>query len=46
MMQSLLFFKFYTHRWAIQVVLVVKIMPVNAGDARDAGLIPETERSA
>ena len=28
-----------------QVVLVVKNLPVNAGDARDAGLIPGSERS-
>ena len=26
--------------WASQVALVVKNLPVNAGDARDAGLIP------
>ena len=26
--------------WASQVVLVVKNMPVNARDIRDAGLIP------
>ena len=27
--------------WASQVALVVKNLPVNAGDARDAGLIPK-----
>ena len=27
-----------------QVVLVVKNLPANAGDARDAGLVPGSER--
>ena len=31
--------------WASQVVLVVKNMPVNAGDIKDTGLILELERS-
>ena len=30
---------------ASQIVLVVKNLPANAGDIRDAGLIPELERS-
>ena len=29
-----------TQTWASQVVLVVKSPPANAGDIRDAGLIP------
>ena len=33
------------HIWASQVVLVVKNPPANAGDFRDAGLIPGWERS-
>ena len=35
----------YTYLWASQVVLVVKNPPANAGDFRDAGLIPGWERS-
>ena len=31
--------------WASQVALVVKNLPANAGDMRDAGLIPGLERS-
>ena len=31
--------------WASQVVIVVKNPPANAGDIRDAGLIPESGRS-
>ena len=31
--------------WASQVALVVKYLPANAGDIRDADWIPETERS-
>ena len=31
--------------WASQVVLVVKNLPVNAGDIRDVGLIPGLGRS-
>ena len=31
--------------WASQVALVVKNLPANAGDKRNAGLIPELERS-
>ena len=31
--------------WASQVVLVVKNLPANAGDIRDSGLIPGSERS-
>ena len=30
--------------WDSQVVLVVKILPANAGDIRDVGLIPEWGR--
>ena len=36
--------KWYTI-WASQVVLVVKNLPANAGDARDVGLIPGLGRS-
>ena len=32
-------------RWASRVVLVVKILPANAGDARDTGSIPGLGRS-
>ena len=32
-------------RWASQVALVVKNAPANAGDMRDAGLIPGLGRS-
>ena len=35
----------YTYIWASQVVLVVKKPPANAGDIRDAGLIPGSGRS-
>ena len=31
--------------WASQVVLVVKNLPANAGDLRDLGSIPGSERS-
>ena len=31
-------------QWASQVVLVVKNPPTNAGDVRDAGSIPGSER--
>ena len=31
--------------WASQVVLVIKNLPANAGDIRNAGLIPGLERS-
>ena len=31
--------------WASQVSLVVKNLPANAGDIRDAGLTPGSERS-
>ena len=31
--------------WASQVAMVVKNPPANAGDARDAGLIPGSRRS-
>ena len=30
--------------WASQVALVVKNLPANAGDVRDAGLIPQLEK--
>ena len=33
------------YHWASQVALVVKNLPVNARDPRDAGLIPESGRS-
>ena len=33
-------------QWASQVVLVVKNPPANAGDKRDAGSIPGSERFA
>ena len=32
------------HTWASQVALVVKNLPANAGDVRDADLIPGLER--
>ena len=32
-------------KWPIQVVLVVKNLPANAGDVRDSGSIPGFERS-
>ena len=35
----------YGLRGACQVALVVKNLPVNAGDIRDAGLIPGSRRS-
>ena len=35
----------HTHIWASQVVLMVKNPPANAGDIRDAGLIPGLGRS-
>ena len=31
--------------WASQVDLVVNNLPANAGDIRDAGLVPESGRS-
>ena len=34
----------YIHIWASQVVVVVKNKAANAGDSRDAGLIPGLER--
>ena len=37
-------YSYYRNR-ASQVVLVVKNLPANAGDARDAGLIPGSGRS-
>ena len=41
-----MFFSLYKNNGrASQVALVVKNMPVNAGDARDAGSIPGSERS-
>ena len=33
------------YHWASQVAVVVKNLPVNARDVRDAGLIPESGRS-
>ena len=35
----------YIHMWASQVTLVVKNLPANTGDIRDAGLIPGPGRS-
>ena len=35
----------YTYVWASQVALVVKNLPANAGDVRDACLIPGLGRS-
>ena len=35
----------YSYTWASQVALVVKNLPANAGDVRDAGLIPGSGRS-
>ena len=35
----------YTYERASQVVLVVKNPPANAGDVKDAGLIPGSRRS-
>ena len=32
--------------WASQVVLVVRNLPANAGEARDLGLIPGSRRSS
>ena len=34
-----------TPKWASQVALGVKNTPANAGDIRDVGLIPGSERS-
>ena len=34
-----------TTLWASQVAIVVKNLPADAGDIRDAGLIPVLERS-
>ena len=34
-----------TYVWASQVVIVVKNLPANAGDIRDAGSIPGSGRS-
>ena len=36
---------FHIHKWASQVVLALKNLPANAGDIRDVGLIPGSERS-
>ena len=33
-----------TYSWASQVALVVKTLPANAGDIRDVGSTPESER--
>ena len=38
-------FKCLLCRWASQVALVVKNLPANAGDIRDAGSIPGLGRS-
>ena len=39
-----MFVVFYWHVWASQVVLVVKNLPPNAGDIRDEGSVPGSER--
>ena len=35
----------YSHSWAFQAAIVVKNLPVSAGDIRDTGSIPGLERS-
>ena len=35
----------HTHTWVCQVALVVKNLPIGAGDVRDTGLIPGSRRS-
>ena len=35
----------YTLKWASQVEVVVKNLPANAGDIRDAGSVPGSGRS-
>ena len=35
----------WVHQWVSQVALVVKNLPANAGDTRDAGLISGLRRS-
>ena len=35
----------YAYKWASQVVLLIKSLPANAGDARDMSLIPGLGRS-
>ena len=35
----------FTYMWGFLVAQLVKNLPANAGDARDAGLIPESGRS-
>ena len=43
---ALLYLALITHQvWASQVVLVVKNMPVNAGDVREVGSIPGSASS-
>ena len=37
--------KIFFSLWASQVALAVKTLPVNAGDVRDIGSIPASERS-
>ena len=50
--RSLFLFKIYQVEvyiyilWALQVVLVVKNLPANAGDIRDMGSIPGSGRSS
>ena len=39
-------FDIVNHLWASQVALVVKNPPASAGDARDAGSIPELGRAS
>ena len=40
-----IFIMSYRKKWASQVVLVIKKPPANAGDIRDASLIPGSARS-
>ena len=36
----------YSHSWAFQAAIVVKNLPVSAGDIRDTGSIPGSGRSS
>ena len=40
-----IFIMSYRKKWASQLVLVIKKPPANAGDIRDASLIPRSARS-
>ena len=39
------YYTVFLYSWASQVALLVKNPPANAGDVRDAGLIPGWEKS-